>query len=202
MLKRKLFRTAWNYRSQFLSMVVMIALGIGVFLGFNIEWKSIEVDTDEFFASTKYADFRMYSEGGFSAEDVRRVQEIDGVSEATRYFSVNLGILDTKQTLTLNVSENYRVSTMLVTQGAEYDESADGLWLSDRFAEENGIAVGDTLTLTYRGLEITREVLGLAKSGENMICVAGGEQLMPDYSAHGFAYATPKTLEAALGTAF
>lgn len=183
-------------------MIVMIALGIGVFLGFNIEWKSIEVDTDEFFESTNYADFRMYSDSGFSAEDVRSVQEIDGISEATRYFSVNLGIRGTKQTLTLNVSENYRVSTMFVTQGAEYDESSDGLWISDRFAAENGIAVGDELTLTYRGQELTCEVVGLAKSGENMICVAGGEQLMPDYSAHGFAYVTPKTLETALGTAF
>ncbi len=41
MLIRKLFRTAWKYRSQFISMIIMIAIGVGVFLGFNIEWKSI-----------------------------------------------------------------------------------------------------------------------------------------------------------------
>ena len=33
MLFRKLFRTLWHYKSQFISMVLMIALGVGVFLG-------------------------------------------------------------------------------------------------------------------------------------------------------------------------
>ncbi len=42
MLIRKLFRTAWRYKAQFLSMTLMVAIGVGVFLGFNIEWKSIE----------------------------------------------------------------------------------------------------------------------------------------------------------------
>ena len=45
MLIRKLFRTAWSYKAQFISMVIMITLGMGMFLGFNMEWKSIEVDT-------------------------------------------------------------------------------------------------------------------------------------------------------------
>ena len=37
MLIRKLFRTAWRYKAQFISMIIMIAIGVGVFLGFNIE---------------------------------------------------------------------------------------------------------------------------------------------------------------------
>lgn len=48
MLIRKLFRTAWRYKAQFLSMTLMVAIGVGVFLGFNIEWKSIEADTSAF----------------------------------------------------------------------------------------------------------------------------------------------------------
>ena len=33
MLLKKLFRTLWQYKAQFISMVIMVALGIGVFLG-------------------------------------------------------------------------------------------------------------------------------------------------------------------------
>ena len=89
MLIRKLFRTAWRYKSQFLSMILMIAIGVGVFLGFNIEWKSIEADTTAFFEETDYADFRLYEETGFSEEDIEKIQEIDGVEAATRYLAVN-----------------------------------------------------------------------------------------------------------------
>lgn len=30
------------YRAQFLSMIIMIALGVGVFVGMNMEWYSID----------------------------------------------------------------------------------------------------------------------------------------------------------------
>ena len=45
MLIRKLLRTAWSYKAQFISMIIMITLGMGVFLGFNMEWATIEYDT-------------------------------------------------------------------------------------------------------------------------------------------------------------
>ncbi len=202
MLIRKLFRTAWNYKSQFISMVIMIAIGIGVFLGFNMEWYSLEHNALGFLDETKYADFRIYSETGFTEDDIKAIQGIDGVEAATRYFDVNVGVKGSTDALALNVSENYTVSTMKVTDGKEYDENADGIWLSDKFAAANDIALGDTLTLTYRGKEITAEIIGLCKSGENLIAVADENQLMPDYEAFGFAYVTPKTLQNALGFAF
>lgn len=202
MLIRKLFRTAWSYKTQFISMIIMIAIGTGVFLGFNIEWKSIETDTGAFFDETSYADFRLYADEGFSEDDIEAVQDIAGVDEATRYLSVNLTVKDTKKSVSLNVSEDYTVSTMLITDGEEYDADSDGIWLSDKFAEENDIAIGDTLTMTYKGREISGEVVGLAKSGEMMICTADENQLMPDFSSFGFAYITPDKLKEALGMAY
>ena len=182
-------------------MVIMIAIGVGIFLGFNIEWKSLETDALGFLADTDYADYRLYAEGGFSEDDIKQINNIDGVDAATRYFSVNVGIKDTKKSATLNVSEDYTVSTMMITDGAEYAQNSDGIWLSDKFANANNIKIGDTLTFTYMGIEISGEIVGLCKSGENLVCVADENQLMPDYEAHGFAYISPQKLENALGFA-
>ena len=52
------------YKAQFISMVIMIALGIGVFVGFNMEWVSIENNMSRFFTETGYADYRIVSEKG------------------------------------------------------------------------------------------------------------------------------------------
>ena len=202
MLIRKLFRTAWRYKAQFISMVVMVAIGMGVFLGFNIEWKSIEQDTGSFFEDTKYADFRLYSETGFTGEDIEAIREIPGVEAATRFLSVNATIGDTKKSVALMVSEDYNVSTMLVTEGAEYDKDLSGFWLSDKFAEKNGIAPGDTFVLRYSGIEVSGEVVGLCKSGEMMICTADENQLMPDFENFGFAYISPNMLKEALEMPF
>lgn len=202
MLIRKLFRTACSYKAQFISMVIMIAIGVGVFLGFNIEWKSLENDANTFLENTKYADYRIYSKTGFTKDNIDSIKNINGVEAATRYFYANVGIKDTNKSLALNVSENYSVSTMLITSGAEYNEQEEGIWLSDKFAEKNNIKIGDKLSLIYKDIEISDKVIGLVKSGENMICVADENQLMPDYEEFGFAYISPKALEKALGTDF
>jgi putative ABC transport system permease protein len=199
MLLRKLLRTAWSYKAQFISMVIMMTLGIGIFLGFNMEWKTIEYDVLNFFEDTKYADYRLYSETGFTKEELEKIASVEGVDAATRFLAVNIDIKgDGKKALSLNVSENYTVSTFTLMSGEEYDENGEGIWLSDKFAKRNGIAVGDTLTLEFQGTDIECEVVGLIKSGENMICLADSNQVMPDFNTFGFAYVSPAKLRSVL----
>ena len=195
MLFRKLLRTAWSYKAQFVSMILMMTLGIGIFLGFNMEWKTIEYDVGKFFEETKYADYRLYSESGFTKDDLEKIASIDGVDAATRYLSANLEIKgESKKALALDVSENYTVSQFTLTDGAGYDENGDGIWLSDKFANLNNIKIGDTLTLEFQGLDISGKVVGFIKSGEHMICLADSNQVMPDYNTFGFAYISPAKL--------
>ena len=126
MLLRKLIRTAWSYKAQFLSMVLMITLGVGMFLGFNMEWRTIEVDTSRFFEQTRYADYRLYSQTGFTAAELDAVAGLDGVDDATRFLSVNLDLQgQANKALALDVSENFTVSTFVVTDGADYDPEGD-----------------------------------------------------------------------------
>ena len=117
MLLKKLFRTLWKYRAQFISMVIMVALGVGVFLGFNVEWYSLEVNTNEIFEKTGFADYRIYSDRGFTPEDLEKVKGIEGVDDATRFLSLNVAVKDDTDTLALTVSENMNVSGVLVTEG-------------------------------------------------------------------------------------
>lgn len=199
MLFRKLIRTAWNYKAQFISMIIMMTLGIGVFLGFNMEWKTIEYDTSLFFEETKYADYRLYSETGFTAEELEKIASVNGIDDATRYLSVNLDFKnDDKKSLALDVSENYTVSTFKLMKGKKYDKSSDGIWLSDKFAAANGISIGDSIALEFQGTEISGKIVGLIKSGEHMICVADSNQLMPDYNTYGYANISPEKLNSVL----
>ena len=199
MLTRKLFRTAWSYKAQFISMIIMITLGMGMFLGFNMEWKTIEVDTGNFFEQTNYADYRLYSEKGFTEDDIKKIESIKGIDAATRYLSVNLDIKGEKnKSLALDVSENYKVSTFTVTDGSSYDKKGDGFWLSDKFAATNKLKIGDKLTLEFQGTEIKGKIVGLIKAGEHMICVADKNQMMPDYNTFGYAYISPEKLKTVL----
>ena len=199
MLIKKLFRTLWQYKAQFISMVIMVALGIGVFLGFNVEWYSLEVNTKEIYDATGFADFRIYSDKGFSPEDLEAVKAIEGVEDVTRFLSMNVSVKDDTDTLALTVSENMDVSGVLVMEGEPYSaEDPDGFWLSDSYAAANGIKTGDPLTLTYQMITIKGTVKGLVKASEYLICLPDTTQMMPDYSTYGFVYISPAMLDNAI----
>lgn len=219
MLFKKLLRTMGQYKAQFISMIIMIALGFGVFVGANMEWVSIEKNTNRLFEETGLADYKIYSSsaktGGvtatFSENDLQKIKELDGVKDAARFFSVNADVTlvngekiktekdgtgkDKIPRAAITVTESENVSFFNLTSGEAYDgASMDKIWVSDKFAEEKEIKVGDTLTFgAVQGVSEPLEfkVAGLIKSGEYMVCVQDSTQLMPDYKMFGYAYITP-----------
>lgn len=219
MLFKKLLRTMGQYKAQFISMIIMIALGFGVFVGANMEWVSIEKNTNRLFEETGLADYKIYSSsaktGGvtatFSENDLQKIKELDGVKDAARFFSVNADVTlvngekiktekdgtgkDKIPRAAITVTESENVSFFNLTSGEAYDgASTDKIWVSDKFAEEKEIKVGDTLTFgAVQGVSEPLEfkVAGLIKSGEYMVCVQDSTQLMPDYKMFGYAYITP-----------
>ena len=193
-----------QYRAQFVSMIIMIALGVGIFLGFNMEWYAISVNTGKFFSDTGFADYRVVSQNGFSKADAEKIARISGVDSASRYISVNVDVKDADgDTVALTVTENARVSGFAVTSGKKYDpNSLDGIWLSDSYAAANGISPGDSMTFVYGKSEVSGKVEGLVKSGEYLICVVDETQIMPNYDSFGYAYISPKMYEKAMGYAY
>lgn len=199
MLFRKLIRTAGKYKAQFISMIVMTALGIGMFLGFNMEWVSINENTFSFFDATCFADYRIMSEDGFTDKDADRIARLDGVDDLSRFISVNADVKGSDSVLAVTVTENFDVSNFLILEGEAYDsESTDGIWLFDRFADATGIGIGDKLELSYDSLTFTGTVKGLIESSEYLICVQDETQLMPAFDKFGYCYISPAMLEQAV----
>lgn len=192
------------YKAQFISMIIMIALGIGIFVGFNMEWVSIDVNTSSFFEKTNFADFRIISDSGFSEDDLNKVKDIDGVSDVSRFLSVNADVEGQNgDTVALTVTENENVSKPYLISGKEYDaKSENGVWLSDKYAAANGFELGDDITFKYKTIDISGKVEGLIKASEYLVCVRDSSQLMPDYNTHGFAYISPVMYEKAAKMAF
>lgn len=181
-------------------MILMVMLGVGMFVGFNMEWASIERNMFSFFDEGNFADYRLADERGFTQEEFDKIKSIDGVDDAARFLSVDVDVKERDgDTLNLAVTTNFNVSSFVLTSGEKYDEkSEDGIWLSDRYAGKNDFKIGDKLTLVYSSLEITGVVKGLIKAPEQMICVRDETQLMPDFSTHGFAYVSPALYKKAL----
>ncbi len=200
MLFRKLLRTIWHYKAQFISMIIMVILGVGVFVGFQGEWKSIEVDTHQFYEATGFATYRLINESGYSLEEMNKIGEISGVNKVSRYISVKTNETKENDVVAVTVTTNFDVSSFIVTSGDSYDEaSTDSVWMSDLYAKANNYKLGDDISLKYGHITLTGKIKGLIKSSEYLICTPGENQMMPDYKTYGFVYISPAMYKNALG---
>lgn len=196
MLFKKLIRTFFKYKAQFISMIIMVVLGIGIFAGFNAEWYSIEKDTTNFFNETNLADYRIYNEKkSFSEDDLNNVLSIDGIDKATRYICIDTSESKEDDIIKLAISENFTVSNFKLMEGNPYNkQNSNGVWLSQKYALNNNYKVGDKITLKYGSVTKTLNIEGICLSSEFLINTHG-TALMPDYNKVGYAYSTPAFYE-------
>ena len=207
MLLKKLFRTMWQYKAQFISMIIMTTLGIGIFLAFNIEWFSIDKNTNRFMEETGYADYRIISEKGFTNEDVEKLEDIYIKDNVTRYVSleseVESGSESKGDSLSLSVIENSKCSSFLVKDGKKYNnQDENGIWISEKYAKTNNIRLEEQLDLVCNGIHINPIVKGFIQSSEHMICLQNETQVMPDYTTHGYSYISPAMFKKSFGYEF
>ena len=202
MLFKKLLRTLWNYKAQFISMIIMIALGVGIFAGFSGEWYTIKKDSEYFYNLDGFADYRIMNQAGFTNVDLEKIKKLDGIDDASLVLAADSTASDGDK-VTINTSTNMKVSGFTLTSGNEYDETnLNGIWLSDMYAKANDIKLNDNFKLKVKGLDLELKVEGLIKSSEYLICVTDKTQMMPDYKNMGYGFVTSKTIENALGSTF
>ena len=181
-------------------MILLIALGISVFVGFNAEWVTIGADTESFFRDCGFADYRIIDEDGISSADVGKIRDLEGVAGVSRFLSVNADVGGSDDQLALTVTESEHTSGFVLTEGEKYDRwDPEGFWLMDKYAELNGIKPGDKLTVAFKDMEFTGTVRGLIESAEYLICVRDESQVMPDFNTYGYVYASPAMLRQVIG---
>lgn len=200
MLKRKIIRTLLNYKAQMISMLLMIILGVGIFLGCNIEWYSIKTNRTNYYEDTGYPEYRIYKDS-FSLDELQYVKDFSDVKYATRGLTV-LGSLNNNTYLMLNVLEDCQNIKPFYIDGEVYSNEADGIYLSDLYAKENNIKLNDYLDIEAEGFKIHEPVKGLIKSSEYLICLKDSSQLLPNYKEYAYCYLSPKMITKYLGQTF
>lgn len=200
MLFKKMLRTIGEYKAQFISMIIMLSIGIGIFIGSNMEWLSVQKESNAFYQKTEFADYRLLNRQGFSKNDLEKVLSIEGVQKATRFFSADMAVHEKNNLLSVCINENFSVSTFMLIEGEPYNSNdSEGLWLSDKYAQANDLHVGDSLVLSYQDFLLEVVIKGLVKSSEYLVCVLDDTQVMPDYLRFGFAFLSTASILPKIG---
>ena len=185
MLKRKMFRDIKNNLSQFITIFLMIMIGIMAYSGIKAYMDGMQKTADKFYSENNLQDLNVM--GLLNHNDLDLIKKIDNVKDAELKLSVT-ATTDQDKILLLNFIESNNISRFYIIDGEEFNPNKSGVWLDNFYAEENNIKVGDTILVKYENMELHEKVLGLINVPDHLYDTRDESELYPDRKEFGFAY--------------
>ena len=185
MLKRKMFRDIRKNLSQFITIFLMIMIGIMAYSGIEAYMGGMEETRDKFNSENNLFDLNVM--GYLNHDDLNNIKKLDNVKDAELKLSVT-ATTDNDKTLLLNFIESNNISKFYIFEGEEFDANKSGIWLDNFYALENDIKVGDTVLVKYDGMILHEKVLGRINVPDHLYDVRDESELYPDRKEFGFAY--------------
>lgn len=87
-LRKNTFREIYSTKARFFSILAIIALGVGFFTGIKAASPAMTKTAANYYVKQNLMDFNIVSTVGFEADDIKAIQNIDGVTAVQpSYFS-------------------------------------------------------------------------------------------------------------------
>ena len=144
-LLKNTFREMKNTKARFISIMMIVALGVGFFAGVKSTSPSMEQMAVDYYSDTNLMDFRLVSNIGFSEDDVKAIDDTDGVK-------------DTMPSYFLDVAENsdgFASTIRLLASPASYkdnNEISSSVIMEGRLPQKSGEIVVETSTFSSHKL--------------------------------------------------
>ena len=154
MKKTQLTDAIRNIRKRivsFLSICLVIMLGVGAFLCTRYMEAGIINEAAGYYSERELKDFEIISSLGVSENNIEAIKAVDGVvdAEGVMEFDGSLQKGEFKSSVTV-LSRTERVSVPLLVDGV-LPVKADECAIGEDFAETSGIIIGDKVTIYLRG---------------------------------------------------
>ena len=89
-LLKNTFREIANSKARFISILAIIALGVGFFAGIKATVPSMYNMADEYYSQSNLMDYRLVSTVGFDKDDVKAVENLDNVTDVMPSYFADL----------------------------------------------------------------------------------------------------------------
>ena len=194
MLRKKMIRDIKQNLSQFITIFLMVFIGVMAYSGIESYMEGMKQTANNFYTQNNLQDLNVM--GALLKENLDTIKQIENVKNAEGKLNVST-VLDNNNdiTLSMNFIDSNEISKFYIVEGKEFDANTKGVWLDNFFAQENNLKIGDILKIKYDGYVFEEEVVGFINVPDHLYDVKDESQLYPDHKTFGFAYASTKELE-------
>lgn len=187
MLKKKMFRDIKQNLSQFITIFLMVLIGVMVYVGIEAYMDGMTSAADNFYKNNNIQDLNVM--GNLSDKDLDKIKSLDNVKDAEKKLVVNAIDKDNKdKTYLLSFIDSNNISKFHIMDGEKFDVNKKGAWVDNFYAEKNNLKVGDTIKIKYDTFTLEEKILGLINVPDHIYDVKDESELVPNRENFGFVY--------------
>lgn len=187
MLKKKMFRDIKQNLSQFITIFLMVLIGVMVYVGIEAYMDGMTSAADNFYKNNNIQDLNVM--GNLSDKDLDKIKSLDNVKDAEKKLVVNAIDKDNKdKTYLLSFIDSNNISKFHIMDGEKFDVNKKGAWVDNFYAEKNNLKVGDTIKIKYDTFSLEEKILGLINVPDHIYDVKDESELVPNRENFGFVY--------------
>lgn len=187
MLKKKMFRDIKQNLSQFITIFLMVLIGVMVYVGIEAYMDGMTSAADNFYKNNNIQDLNVM--GNLSDKDLDKIKSLDNVKDAEKKLVVNAIDKDNEdKTYLLSFIDSNNISKFHIMDGDKFDVNKKGAWVDNFYAEKNNLKVGDTIKIKYDTFSLEEKILGLINVPDHIYDVKDESELVPNRENFGFVY--------------
>ncbi len=146
-------------RNRFLSIVLIVALGVAFFSGLRAAEPDMKITADNYYDETNLSDIRILSTLGLTDEDVTYIASVDGIKEVEPSYSLD-ALMETEDTelVVKLISATNTINKVNILEGRMPRESGECV-IDSHLLSYGTYKIGDTITFVSGNNESLDESL-------------------------------------------
>lgn len=198
-LRKEFWMSIRKSPGRFLSIFLIVALGVSFFSGIRASEPDMRVSGDRYYDETNLMDLKVQGSLGLTDDDVKALSEVEGIRSAEGGYSVDALCKVGENEEVIHIASSYdTVNQTTVSEGRMPKRDSECV-LDEDFMEANGYEIGDTIELSS-GTEdpltdsLKKEDLTIVGAGSSpeYISIERGSSLIGNGEVSAFAVVAPE----------
>lgn len=198
-LRKEFWMSIRKSPGRFLSIFLIVALGVSFFSGIRASEPDMRVSGDRYYDETNLMDLKVQGSLGLTDDDVKALSEVEGIRSAEGGYSVDALCKVDENEKVIHIASSYETVNQTTLSEGRMPEGDSECVLDEDFMEANGYEIGDTLELSS-GTEaplidsLKKEELTIVGAGSSpeYISIERGSSLIGNGEVSAFAVVAPE----------
>lgn len=144
-LIKEFFTEVWKTRNRFLSILLIVLLGVAFFSGIRAASPDMRLSADAYYDESRLMDIQVMGTLGLTDDDVRELETVEGVENVQPAYTADvLCRLEDTQAVVKLMSMTEDMNLVNVAEG-RVPEQAGEIFMDSEFMSTYGYEIGDTI---------------------------------------------------------